>query len=145
MKSWQEVWQDGIAPLLPTRGLEALRTALVIDDCKLIQGATTLPPPIDGVQSWPVEAACVIGFSGWQGRGLESVEQVEQFFAFVCGQAEQRLGETCACRWFLNWYDTTARAEVRHRLLAEVEQVLEERRFERAENEHSDWEQVAAA
>ncbi len=145
MKSWQEVWHDGVAPWLPTRGLEALQAALVRDDPRLIQGATTLPPPIDGAQSWPVEAACVIGFSGWQGRGLESVEEVEQFFAFVCGQAEEQLGETSACRWFLNWYDTTARSEVRLRLLAEVEQVLEQRRFERAENEQPDWEQVAAA
>ncbi|MFL5244874.1 MAG: hypothetical protein ACJ8FY_22460 [Gemmataceae bacterium] len=145
MNTWQQVWHQGLAPSLSTPALEALHTALVKDDPRVIQGATTLPPPIDGVQSWPVEAACVIGFSGWQGHGLESVAQVEQFFACVCSQAEERLGETAASRWFLNWYDTTARTEVRHQLLAEVEKVLEERRLEEADSEHPNWQPVAAA
>src|SRR5258708_39797336 len=120
MKSWQEVWHDGIAPSLPTCGLEALHAALVNDDFRLIQGATTLPPPIDGVQSWPVEAACVIGFSGWQGQGLESVEEGEEVFAFGCGQADQRLGATGARPWVLKWYDRTARAGSPPRLLCGV-------------------------
>ena len=53
-----------------------------------------------------------------------TVGQVEEFFAKACYQADQRLGEPAACRWFLNWFDNTPRAEMRRELLAEVELAL---------------------
>src|SRR6266511_3011955 len=65
MESWRKVWRDGLAPLLSTEGLEALRRALESDDARLLQGATTTPPPLQCVQDWPVEAACGVGFCGW--------------------------------------------------------------------------------
>src|SRR5436189_1332669 len=128
MDSWQIVWREGLAPLLSTAGLEALRQALVADDVRLLQGATTTPPPLQCVQDWPVEAACVLGYCGWQGDSLETVAEVEEFFARACFEADQRLGEPAACRWFLNWFDDTAREEVRQLLLAEVNHALAERR-----------------
>jgi hypothetical protein len=124
MESWRNVWREGFAPQLSPAGLEALRKALTSDDARLIQGATTTPPPLQCVQDWPVEAACVLGYCGWQGDGLESVAEVEEFFARLCYQADQRLGEPAACRWFLNWYDETPRAEMRRSLLAEVNRSL---------------------
>ncbi len=48
----------------------------VSDDPRLTQGSTTTPP-LMCVQDWPVEAACVLGFCGWQGDGLETVAEVE--------------------------------------------------------------------
>ena len=50
MDSWRKVWRDGLAPLISTEGLEALRTALCDDDARLLQGATTTPPPLQCVQ-----------------------------------------------------------------------------------------------
>jgi hypothetical protein len=79
------------------------------------------------VQDWPVEAACALGFCGWQGEELETVGQVEEFFARLCFEADQRLGEPAACRWFLNWFDDTPRADMRRELLGEVERALAER------------------
>jgi hypothetical protein len=79
------------------------------------------------VQDWPVEAACALGYCGWQGERLETVGQVEEFFARCCFEADQRLGEAAACRWFLNWFDDTPRDEMRRELLAEVERAIEER------------------
>src|SRR5712692_10367123 len=55
MESWRKVWREGLAPLLSTNGLEALRQALVTDDAQLLQGATTTPPALQCVQDWPVE------------------------------------------------------------------------------------------
>jgi hypothetical protein len=55
---WRQVWRKGVAPLMPTKGLEALAIALENDDPRLIQGHTTSPPPLQSVQGWPVEAAC---------------------------------------------------------------------------------------
>jgi hypothetical protein len=55
---------------------------------------------------------------------LETVAEVEEFFARVCFEADQRLGEPAACRWFLNWYDEAPRAEMRRLLLAEVNRAL---------------------
>lgn len=127
MESWRKVWREGLAPLLPTKGLEALARALADDDTRLLQGATTTPPPLQCVQDWPVEAACGIGFCGWQGNDLETVAEVEEFFAGICFEVDQQLGEPAACRWFLNWFDETPREEMRRRLLGEVSRTLGQR------------------
>ena len=127
MESWRLVWRDGFVPVISTTGLMALRDALLSDDPRLTQGSTTTPPPLMCVQDWPVEAACALGFCGWQGEGLESVGEVEEFFARACFEADQRLGEPAACRWFLNWFDDTPRPEMRRELLAEVELALADR------------------
>jgi hypothetical protein len=107
--------------------LEALQRALVNDDPRLLQGATTSPPPLMCVQDWPVEAACGLGYCGWQGDGLETVAEVEEFFARACFEADQLLGEPAGCRWFLNWFDETPRADMRRLLLAEVNRILAHR------------------
>ena len=60
MESWRMVWRNGMEPLLSTEGLEALRQALMTDDPRLLQGATTTPPPLMCVQEWPVEGACAL-------------------------------------------------------------------------------------
>jgi hypothetical protein len=121
------VWRDGFVPVLPTAGLEALARALRGDDPRLTQGSTTTPPPLMCVQDWPCEGACALGFCGWHGEGLGTVGEVEEFFADRVWQADQRLGEPAACRWFLNWFDDTPRDEMRRELLAEVELALRER------------------
>lgn len=128
MESWRKVWRDGVEPLLSAEGLEALRRGLILDDGRLLQGATTSPPPLACVQDWPVEGACTLGYCGWVGDGLETVAEVEEFFARMCFEIDQRLGEPAACRWFLNWFDETPRDEMRERLLAEVERAQELRR-----------------
>ncbi len=127
MEAWRKVWREGLAPQLSTAGLEALRLALASDDPRLLQGATTSPPPLQCVQDWAVEAACVVGFCGWQGDGLETVADVEEFFARVCFETDQVLGEPAACRWFLNWFDETPRDEVRRLMVAEVTRALVQR------------------
>jgi len=127
MESWRKVWRDGLAPHLSTAGLEALRRALLADDGRLVQGATTVPPPLMCVQDWPVEAACVLGYCGWKGDGLETVGEVEEYFARMCFEADKALGEPAACRWFLNWFDETPRSEARQELLAEVNRALLQR------------------
>ena len=127
MESWRAVWRRGLAPVLPTKGLEALAEALRTDDHRLIQGATTTPPPMHCVQDWPVEQADSLGFCGWQGNELTTVGDVEEFFAEVCYLADEVLKEPAACRWYLNWYDEVARDEMRRELLAEVQLELQNR------------------
>ncbi len=128
MSSWKYIWRKGFAPDMPTAGLEALVAALQTDSPLLIQGSTTMPPPMPCVELWPVEAADAIGFIGWQGNNLSTVGEVEEFFARACYEADERLGEPAACRWFLNWFDDAPRGEVRGELLNEVRRTLEERR-----------------
>lgn len=128
MESWRKVWREGIAPQLSPEAIDALRAALIRDDCRILQGATTTPPPLQCVQDWPVEAACILGYCGWQGEGLETVAEVEQFFAETCFEADRLLGEPAAVRWFLNWYDETPRDEMRRQLLAEVNHALARQR-----------------
>lgn len=124
MESWRIVWRDGFVPVLSTAGLQALRNALRGDDDRLTQGSTTTPPPLMCVQDWPVEGACALGICGWLGDGLVTVGEVEEHFARCCFEADTRLGEPAACRWFLNWFDDTPRSEMRRELLSEVELAL---------------------
>jgi hypothetical protein len=79
------------------------------------------------VLDWPVEAACAIGYCGWQGDGLETVGEVEEFFCRLCFEADQRLGEPAAVRFFINWTDESPRDEVRRELLGEVNLALADR------------------
>ncbi len=145
MESWRKVWREGFAPVLSIAGLKALREALLRDDSRLIQGSTTTPPPLMCVRDWPVEAACAVGFCGWQGDHLEAVGEVEEFFARMCFEADQRLGEPAACRWFLNWFDDTPRDDVRRELLAEVEYALAARLVDGGADEPGSPKSAAAA
>jgi hypothetical protein len=145
MDSWRKVWRDGLAPLISTAALEALRSALTTDDARLLQGATTTPPPLQCVQDWPVEAACVLGYCGWQGEGLETVAEVEEYFARLCYEVDQRLGEPAACRWFLNWFDETPRDTMRRQLVSEVTRTLAQRRTELDSDESEASDETAAA
>lgn len=122
---WREVWRKGIAPLLSPKALEALQQALQADDYRLIQGATTAPPPLCATQDWPVEAACALGYCGWQGENLERVANVEEYFAQLCFNCDRALNEPAAVRFFLNWADETPRYEMISRLLPEVTLALE--------------------
>ncbi len=121
--AWQNVWRKGIEPLLSDESLIVLKKALVEDDSRLLQGATTCPPPLASVQEWPVEAACAIGYCGWA-DGLDTVGEVEEFFGRICHETDNRMGEAAACRWFLNWYDETPREEMRRELILEVSRAL---------------------
>ena len=127
MESWRHTFRNGFVPVFSTKGLEALRDALRSDDPRLLQSATTQLPPLMCVQDWPVEGADAVAYTGWQGDGLETVGEVEEYFARCCFEADQRLGEPAACRWFLNWYDDTPRDEMRRELLVEVELAIRSR------------------
>lgn len=127
MHTWQQVWRDGFAPCLSTPGLKKLATALKADDVRLTQGSTTTPPPLQCVRDWPVEGCCALGFSAWQGDGLRTVGEVEEYFAKCCYEADRALGEPAACRWFLSWFDETPRDRMRAELLKEVELCLADR------------------
>src|SRR5205814_1059844 len=111
---------EGIAPIISTAGLLALKEALENNDPALIQGATTVPPPLQSIQDWPVEAACPLSLTGWRGEHFRTVGQVEEYFARVCYYAGERLGDSSGARWFLNWVDDTPREQMRQELLAEV-------------------------
>jgi hypothetical protein len=69
---------------------------------------------------WPAEGACALGYCAWRGDGCETVEEVEESIARACFEADCRLGEPAACRWFLNWYDEAPRDVLRRELIAEV-------------------------
>src|SRR5262245_1509631 len=127
MENWKRVWRRGVAPLLSMGSLESLREALERDDPTLIQGATTRPPPLQCVGDWRVEACCALCYCGWQGDGLNTVAEVEEFFARLCRGIDDLLGEPAACRWFLHWFDETPRDRMRSELLCEVCRTLARR------------------
>jgi hypothetical protein len=127
MEQWRIVWREGFAPVISTEGLAALALALRTDDPRITQGSTTTPPPLMCCQNEPIEAACCLGFCGWQDDNLETVGEVEEYFARLCFEADQRLGEPAACRWFINQFDDWPRDQMRRELGAEVERVLAER------------------
>jgi hypothetical protein len=127
MESWRRVWRNGFAKVLPVAGLEALRVALVEDDPRLLQGCTTNPPALRCTQDWTCEGGCAVSYCGWKGEGRGLLGDVAEFFSKCCDDADYRLGEPAACRWFLNWFDDTPRDEMRRELLPEVERAIAER------------------
>lgn len=149
MESWEKVWQVA-APMLPTRGLERLLLALRDDDPRLIQQATTSPPPLACVQDWPCEGACLLGYpfafeDGDAGAEVaasfasnvtkvypstKTVGEVELQFARMCFDIDTALGEPAAVRYLLNWFDETPRDEMRQKMLPLVEAELNRRSLE---------------
>ncbi len=126
MESWRSCWRRGIAPQLSTSGLEALRKGLIDDDPKLLQGATTSPPPLQCVEDWPCERACPLGYPAMQ-TGSVTVRQVERAFSRLCEGAEKTMKEVAPARQLITWWDNTPRQTARVELLAEVNRSLAER------------------
>jgi hypothetical protein len=118
--AWRRVWRLGIAPKLKTVGLLALHRALVTGDPELVQGIVMEPAPFGHLGGFPVSAACAVAYAGWKGVRLETVAEVEDFFARVCSYADQALGEPAAIRYFMDWFDETPAELMRPALLAEV-------------------------
>ena len=128
MERWRKVWRDGILPQTSLAALQALHRALVEDDQRLLQGATTSPPALDVLADCEVEGACAVCFCAWQGDGRRTIGEVVAEFDRVCRAADALLGEPAVCRWFLDWFDLTPRAELRRELRREVERALADRR-----------------
>jgi hypothetical protein len=143
MKTWREVWREGIAPQMSRKALAGLLEALERDDPRLVQGTTTIPPPLFSVQDWPVEGGCGIGYCGavengglvpavgWDGplaydanNTFAKVGAVEEYFARVCYQCDQAINEPAGCRHFLNWFDDTPRDQMILELIPEVAMAL---------------------
>jgi len=112
---------------MSTKALTELRDACRRDDPRLIQGRTTDPPPFLCVQDWKCEGGCAVSYAGWQDEGLETVGEVEEFFARMCLEADTRLGEPAACRHFLNWFDDTPRPDAIRILADEIDAILASR------------------
>ena len=127
MEKWRRVWREGLAPHLSQTGLLALKSALLRDDARLLQGATCSPPLLDVMRDRAIEGACALGYCGWQGEGLRQVGQLEAYFHRLCEVADAAFHEPAACRFFFNWYDDAPRADMRRELLAEVTRSLQNR------------------
>jgi len=127
MDKCRRVWREGLAPHLSRAGLLALQSALLADDPRLLQGTVSSPPPLDALRECAVNGACAIGWCGWQGEGLRSVGQIEEYFHRICDAAAAALHDPVACRYFFDWYDAAPRAEIRRELLAEVKLTLQGR------------------
>jgi hypothetical protein len=126
---WQDIFRRGIAPQLSSVGLTALREGLAKNDRRLLHGGTTMPPPLHACENMPCEEACPISYtSAFVSKTLlKTVGEVEEFFARVCFDCDQALGEPAACRWFLNFWDESEPDEARTLLLAEVDAELARR------------------
>ncbi len=127
MESWRKVLREGVLPLLSVKHIEVLADGIEKDDSGLLQGATTTPPPLPCVETWPVEAACALAYVGWKADGLETVGETEEFFARMCFEIDQRLGEPAGCRWWLNFWDEEPRESLRALVLPELRAELVKR------------------
>ena len=128
IEDWRRVWRETY-PMLSTSSLLALECALIDDDPTLIQKANTSPPPIKGIDDWPVEAACLLAFRGWK-EGLRTVSECEEYMARLCFEIDQQVGVPAGCRWLLHWWDNTPRSEAIAALLPEVRRAIAERQAE---------------
>jgi hypothetical protein len=118
------LWQKtNLAADYDTGELQALRRGLASDDPALLQGMMTMPPPLECLHDWQVEAADLTAYPAWRGRGLVTVKEVEECAWALCSGIDARLGEG-AVKEVLAWYDATPRKDVRAVLLGEVEREM---------------------
>ena len=73
MESWRRAWRVGLAPGLSRAGLEALSAALLRNDPRLLQGATTSPPPSYNFAVMP-RVETIDAFWEMKRRGLAPVQ-----------------------------------------------------------------------
>lgn len=118
MEAWRIVFRK-FSQIANADGLKSLLEALETDSPTLIQGVTTSPPALACYVDQEVEACCLIGFTGWR-EGCVTVNEVEEYFASMCYQIDDAIGEPGGCRFLLNWYDETPREEVRAKLIPEL-------------------------
>src|SRR5688572_5781617 len=116
MELWRKVWRE-MAAHISLAGLKALEAALITDDVRLIQGNTCWPPPLLHCDV-EVGAACAVSFCGWQGDGLQTVAEVEEYFGDTTQAVDAEFNEPAMSRYFLNWYDDTPRDVMRREMLA---------------------------
>jgi len=137
----KKVWIEGFQPQFSTSALESLAQALETDDPRLTQGSTTVPPPLLVVADWECEACCPVGWLGVcenGGFGAATVGQVEESFARLCYQADDRMGEPAAVKYFLNAWDDTEHTQARTALLALVQEELQRRAAEYVLNKNAE-------
>jgi hypothetical protein len=140
LESWRKTFRVA-APLLSDAALAALETALVTDDKRLIQGATTSPPPLPAVADYPVEAACLLGFCGaidHGGFGVATVAETEEAFSRYCFDIDTALGEPSGVRNLLNPFDEMPRDAMIASFLPEVRRESERRRNDERTREDLD-------
>lgn len=132
IEAWRKVWRDGILPAVMERvgrfrrdvGLLALANALRTDDSRLLQGATTSPPPLAAVADWMCEGCdpVVLMHTAANGGKIEAtmVGLAEKVFAITMARADELLGGDRLSAAFSNWWDDTPRHVARGALLAEI-------------------------
>lgn len=126
MRSWQIVFESGFLPLWSNETLERALAALDGDDHRLTQGSTTTPP-LMCVSDWSCEACDLIAFCSVEDPFESTVGEVEEGFARACFEADQRLGEPAACRWFLNFWDDEPRGSLFEEVAVVIRQELRRR------------------
>lgn len=131
-ETWQLVWRTGIAPQLDLAALAALRDGLARDDATLVQGRSVVPPGMECVADWPIEAGDCITYALWQSHRVATVGDATDQWAAIMARCDAIIEEKAGCRWLLNWYDDTPREVMRRELLAEVVRAVQER-FQRGQ------------
>ncbi len=127
MEAWKKVFHDGLVPHLDMYDLGWLKQLLQENSVKLIQGTTVLPSGAWGKEK--AERSCLLGCIGML-RGIQTVDEIEEFFASMCFSIDDTMGEPAACRWLLNFYDDTPRREMIDALLPEVDIALKKKEQE---------------
>lgn len=109
---WRRAWEECIAPLLSTRALVALRDGLRANDARLITNRIVSPTRNDRTTPMAPLGACPIGYCGWQGEGLTTCEEVENFFGDLTFRAAALATERNSDVFvsdFVIWWDVTPR------------------------------------
>jgi hypothetical protein len=121
MEAWRRAWRDGFSPLLSAAAKECLLIGLDADDPCIVQGKTCEPPEHFANSRERIAMADALSFAGWQaGEHDGTVGGCQAYFDRLSVEAAERLGKVSDAVAFLNWYDSTPRAEMRRELADEL-------------------------
>lgn len=130
LAAWQRCWRGGLADLLPTKGLVALREALIVDSRRLVQEVTAIDGDGEGYDPYVVAACCPLAYCGWKTGEVISIEDAIAYVDVLRQRQKRRSKDGSGVRDFIQWVDSTPRKQMRRELLAEVTRTLIERGVE---------------
>jgi hypothetical protein len=126
MRDWRLSLRRGLLPLLSEDDLAARAAAIRENRPDLTHGCTTCPPPEAGTAHREVQSACLAGWCAMR-RGARTVLEVWDGFHRVLSEIDARCGPTGSALMIRAW-DRLPRADVRARVLEEVEAELARRK-----------------
>lgn len=121
----RRVFHEGFVPLLKDEELWVLKGWLTMAPERFKQGYTLYPVPTPAEEPYMMpDCGCLITNIG-RINMLKYADELYEYFARMCYNIDQNMGEPSAVRYLLNWYDDSPWEDVKNGSIEELEAALQ--------------------